>query len=385
MRRPAFVPCIGLMLIAAIVFVMAVPPATAASGGMDDNIAKTKTRLAAERAREQKALSTLNKTQSELNGIQNRLNGIKKQLATAMADSAYVKGQIDHTGNDLLRLEEMLHSRRDILARRCAALWRYGPVCYLEIIISANSFRDLIDRYELSSYFIRHDMRLMDEYRRTRVSIREKQKELNKLQEELDERTEAINALWSRAEQERQLAAYMVQKTQEQYRIIQSNRVLLEKALDEMERQSQELGSEIRNSSSSVASLGTGTMIWPVRGWLSSLFGWRTHPVLKTKRFHGGLDIAVPSGTPVLAADSGVVKISGMKGDFGYLVAIAHNRHLSTFYGHNGRLLVKAGDVAVKGQTIAYSDNTGLSSGPHCHFEVRMDGERVNPLHYLPP
>jgi len=124
--------------------------------------------------------------------------------------------------------------------------------------------------------------------------------------------------------------------------------------------------------------------MWPVQGRLSSSFGWRVHPVLRTRKFHNGQDIAVSKGTSVVAADSGVVFTSGYNGGYGYLVVIDHGHGLSTFYGHNSLLLVRKGDMVVKGQKIALSGNTGLSTGSHVHFEVRINGEPVDPLHYLP-
>jgi murein DD-endopeptidase MepM/ murein hydrolase activator NlpD len=105
---------------------------------------------------------------------------------------------------------------------------------------------------------------------------------------------------------------------------------------------------------------------------------------LKKNKFHSGLDIAVPSGTQVKAADGGKVLISGWNGGYGYYIAIDHGNGISTAYAHNSRLLVKEGDVVYQGQVIAGSGSTGLSTGPHLHFEVRINGAPVDPVKYLP-
>jgi murein DD-endopeptidase MepM/ murein hydrolase activator NlpD len=116
---------------------------------------------------------------------------------------------------------------------------------------------------------------------------------------------------------------------------------------------------------------------WPDRGTITSRFGSRWG------RLHTGIDIAVPTGTSVHAAMSGKVAFSGWKGNYGYLVIIDHGNGLETYYGHNSKLLVKAGESVSQGEVIAKSGSTGNSTGPHTHFEVRKNGTPVNPLNYL--
>jgi murein DD-endopeptidase MepM/ murein hydrolase activator NlpD len=122
---------------------------------------------------------------------------------------------------------------------------------------------------------------------------------------------------------------------------------------------------------------GTGTFAYPARGRLTSGFGRRWG------KNHNGIDIALPTGTPVKAADGGTVTFSGRQGTYGYLVIIDHGEGFTTYYGHNSKNLVSKGDKVHKGQTIAMSGNTGRSTGPHLHFEVRKFGVPVNPNNYL--
>ena len=126
----------------------------------------------------------------------------------------------------------------------------------------------------------------------------------------------------------------------------------------------------------------TGTFQWPVRGTLTSYFGYRS--IFGSYRYHSGIDIAVPYGTSIAAADGGTVVWSGYKGSYGYLVIIDHGNGVQSYYGHNSSLLVSAGEKVYKGQTIAKAGSTGRSTGTHCHFEVKINGTSVNPLSYLP-
>jgi len=129
---------------------------------------------------------------------------------------------------------------------------------------------------------------------------------------------------------------------------------------------------------------GEARFIWPLRGRLTSLFGPRTHPIYGTPDFHTGIDLAVPEGTEVHAAAPGTVTWAGARGGYGLLVVIDHGDGYSTYYGHLSRILVHVGQFVEVGQVIALSGNTGLSTGPHLHFEIRKFGEPINPLPLLP-
>ena len=126
----------------------------------------------------------------------------------------------------------------------------------------------------------------------------------------------------------------------------------------------------------------TGTFKWPVSGRITSYFGYRT--IFGTYSYHGGIDISTSYGNSIKAADGGTVVWSGYKGTYGYLVIIDHGNGVQSYYGHNSKLLVKAGDKVYQGQTIARAGSTGRSTGTHCHFEIRINDTRVNPLSYLP-
>ncbi len=132
------------------------------------------------------------------------------------------------------------------------------------------------------------------------------------------------------------------------------------------------------------SSTATQGFLWPVRGTISSPFGPRIHPIYGIPSFHTGIDIAVPEGTPVRAAASGTVTFSGWQEGFGLLVVIDHANGYETYYGHLSKLLVTAGQSVSAGEVIALSGNTGLSTGPHLHFEVRYLDTPVDPRPLLP-
>ncbi|MTJ08973.1 murein hydrolase activator EnvC [Anabaena sp. UHCC 0204] len=193
-----------------------------------------------------------------------------------------------------------------------------------------------------------------------------------------------------------QKADYQTQ-TQSQTELVQrlnSDRLALEAAQNQLEQDSQSLtlliqqkiaeqqaleAARAKTASKNVIIPGTGIFALPSNAPTSSPFGWRVHPILGYRRFHAGLDFAASHGSPIRAADSGTVIFSGWYGGYGKAVIISHSQGLTTLYGHSSELYVSEGQTVQKGQAIAAVGSTGLSTGPHLHFEVRRNGTPVDP------
>ena len=147
----------------------------------------------------------------------------------------------------------------------------------------------------------------------------------------------------------------------------------IQSMIAEMERQ------EAANSITS-----TGTYIWPLPGYSpGSAYGWRMHPIYHEMRFHAGEDIGAPSGTPILAADSGTVAVATYSSSYGNYVTIYHSNGDYTLYAHMSSLAVSAGQSVTQGDVIGYVGSTGWANGPHLHFEIRVNGSTVDPLSYF--
>jgi murein DD-endopeptidase MepM/ murein hydrolase activator NlpD len=123
--------------------------------------------------------------------------------------------------------------------------------------------------------------------------------------------------------------------------------------------------------------------IWPVKGWVSSDFGYRKSPFTNLKEFHKGLDISSHMKTPIIAPADGVVSSVSTSHNFGRYIHISHGYGLKTVYGHLAKSLVKKGQSVKRGQTIALLGNTGRTTGPHLHYEVHLNGVQINPLRYI--
>jgi murein DD-endopeptidase MepM/ murein hydrolase activator NlpD len=355
-------------------------------GRVQQLLEQTRQELSKKKRKEKSVLGNLTKQQQELSQLEDNYDHVVDKLHTVQNKYNNTRQQLWELQSNLGILEQNLHERKGLLNRRLVATYKYGPQSYLEILFSGQSYGDLISRFRTITYIIKYDIKLINEVEATKVRVGVKHKEVQEKNKQVESELKNVVSIKDEVSQEQQKVTLKVKQTKEELAKIQHDRAVLEKAEAELEQTSREIEEEIKRTQkiSPRDALGTGKMIWPVRGRLSSGFGWRYHPVLKTKKFHNGQDIAVGSGTPVHATDDGIVLVSGWQGGYGNFIAIDHGKGISTCYGHNSRLLVSAGSRVTKGQVIAYSGSTGLSTGPHVHFEVRINGVPVNPIPYLP-
>lgn len=352
-----------------------------------DKINETKDKLTQKRQQERSSLKELQATEQELDAAQAKLARIERDLRATNARVAALQQQLAMAQSNLKAAEKDLSGHYERYGRRLRAIYEAGPLNYLEIIFTANSFSDLVVRLELMQRLITADVQLFNQVQNYKARVVAEKERIQNTKKELEERQKEIAGLQKeQAAETRQIKA-KVREREAMLRRIVTERKAYEAALDEEEAEARRLESFIRGQQKrggpSTAQATVRSMLWPVRGEVTSDFGWRVHPILRTKRYHSGLDIAVAYGTPVAAAAGGTVILSGWVGGYGKTVVIDHGGGISTLYGHNSTLLVSEGSVVRAGQTIAKAGSTGLSTGPHVHFEVRKEGEAVDPRAWL--
>ncbi len=351
-----------------------------------NRIDQTRDKLTQKRQQEKSSLQDLQATEQELEAAQNKLVRIERELRATTSRVAELQRQLALAQANLRDAEKDLSGHYGRFSRRLRAIYEAGPLDYLEIVFTANSFSDLVVRVELMQRLIASDVQLFNQVQDYKARVEAEKERIQRTKKELEERQKEIASLQREAAAEANRVKAKVQAREAVLRKIVSERKAYEAALDEEEAEARRLESFIRGQQKRGSSTSQATaknMIWPVRGKITSEFGWRVHPILRTKRYHSGLDIAVPFGTPVVAAAGGTVILSGWVGGYGKTVILDHGGGISTLYGHNQTLLVKEGDTVRAGATIAKAGSTGLSTGPHVHFEVRQNGEAVDPLPWL--
>lgn len=317
----------------------------------------------------------------QLQQIEEDIRQKQAQIASLDQQLAAAQGRVQQVAAELQKAEAAQETRMSILRSRLKDIYQVGRVNYLEVLLQSTSLEDFLVRLELLTKIARGDINLIDEIKAEKAKIAAQKAELEAERDHIAQlRRQADNErvqLASRQENQRQLLA---QVEQEKKRVAA--------ALDEMEATARQIAAKIRaeqaKSNRKLSPSGTKGMLWPLPGYtqISSPFGWRIHPLLKTNRFHDGVDLPAPAGTEVIAPLDGQVISTGYMGGYGNHIVIDHGGGLSTMYAHLSAILVQNGQEVKKGQVIGRVGSTGWSTGPHLHFMVLLQGEPTNPMNY---
>ena len=330
-------------------------------------------------------LQKMNEASSRVDTISEQLRQMQGEVDEAVAEYKRVKGNLDEVqgrmdDNQVLldKTEKELGEKSRVLDKRVRDIYINGQISYIDVLFGAKDFSDFMTRMDLLKRIIKYDYDLV-------VKVQQDKATIVAAREHLDKDQEAAAVLVKDAETKK---SDMLGKKKTKDKLLEKakyDRDTSERAYNELIAASRQVANMIRSRGSSGAAQasGSGGMIWPLAGEVTSEFGWRTHPIFGTARFHSGLDIGGDYGMPIHAAAGGTVTYAGWISGYGNAVIIDHGGGITTLYGHNQSLAVSEGQSVSQGQTIAYCGSTGNSTGPHCHFEVRQNGEPVSPYGYL--
>ncbi|WP_369974332.1 murein hydrolase activator EnvC [Mitsuokella sp. AF21-1AC] len=325
-----------------------------------------------------------NELQQKIDNVSEEKRAIDEAADAAVKEHQALKAELDATevrmkeNEDTLQgLQKDYDDKRQALGKRVRDIYIHGQISYLDVLFGAKDFNDLMTRMDLLKRIIRRDYNLV-----TEVAAVKDQLELAQAELEKDRETQAEQE--SRAHKARLDMEEKVGRQQALIERLKTDKALIDQQYEELMAASRQVGAMIRErGDGGVQASGSGAMIWPISGPVTSEFGWRVHPITGSQRFHSGVDIGGDYGQSVHAAQSGTVEYAGWISGYGNAVIINHGGGITTLYGHNQSLAVSEGQSVSQGQTIAYCGSTGNSTGPHCHFEVRRNGEPVSPYSYL--
>ena len=372
------------LLVAACVAVLPLFTAWSFASEVDDKRAElneVQSQMQKMQERKEKARQKAEAASVGLEEIQTRINQLRGQARELQGKSDALQAKIDVNKVKLAQKQAEVDKRKKIYSKRLRQIYMNGQVNYLDVLLGARDFSDFASRMYLLQKIISSDIEMLQQLQKAEAEVRERQEQLDIEMRDIEVAKAELEAKRSRAKRLKEQRSYMLYKAQEEEQQSQSE---YERLLAISENITAMLRNMESGGGSSSGGGGTGRFIWPCRGEITSYFGWRTHPIFGTTKYHSGMDIAVDYGTPILAADSGTVIYSGWLGGYGYAVMIDHGSGLVTLYAHNQSLNVYEGQYVTKGTCIAYAGSTGYSTGPHCHFEVRLHGEVTEPLNYLP-
>ncbi len=329
----------------------------------------------------------INSAKSKEMTVSEQLRSIAEQVDNATTAYNDVKNQLDGTNkkindNEILlkQTQQNLDKREKILGKRLRDIYMHGQISYIDVLVGANNFSDFLTRIDLIKRIIKYDYDLISGILQEKQTITNTQKDLETEHAKIEKLTQATKEKADILQNKKDQQQALLNK-------VKNDRQTAEQAYDEIMAASRQVEQMIlaytSSNSDDYSGSGSGQFIWPISGPITSPFGWRIHPIYGTRIFHSGIDIGGDYGMPIHAAAAGTVIYAGWISGYGNAVIISHGGDLQTLYGHNQSLNVSEGQYVSQGQVIAYCGSTGNSTGPHCHFEVRKNGEPVNPLNYL--
>ena len=309
----------------------------------------------------------------------------QKRLIDEAADEAIAehKARRAELNETLARLEEneeklaaaeIEYDRKSTaLGKRVRDIYINGQISYVDVLFGAKDFADLLTRMDLLKRVIKQDYDLVHE-------VLEQRNAMLALKEALERDKAAQEPLEKKAREARLAMEDKVAAQQALIDQMKYDKETIDRKQDEARAASERITRMLQRSGlRNLPVQGSGAMIWPLTGPITSPFGWRTHPITGAQRFHSGIDIGGDYGDPIYAAQAGTVEYAGWISGYGNAVIINHGGGIS----HCQSLDVSTGQSVAQGELIAECGSTGNSTGPHCHFEVRVSGEPVNPLEYL--
>ncbi len=359
--------------------VMAAPPA-AQKTQLQRKRASIQTQISSVRQKLHATLARERNTRAKLKTDEKNLRVARGNLQVTTLLLERKKIEVQRATLALVSAKQQFSLAQDEVSGRLVALYERGEQGYLDLLLSADDFGDMLERMEFAEL-------LMDQDRAALVTLKERRDKVASYQQMLAEKAREVARLRQRAAVQHNLLDIKRRQTQGTLSDVRGERQRIEAELRALERESNAIAAMLRSMQSSSAgkarynrqySGGFGGL--PVNGRVGSGFGMRYHPILKRNRMHTGVDIGAPSGTPIAAAGAGEVIYAGWRGGYGNTVMIDHGRGRVTLYAHMSAIGVRAGQIVSRGQTIGRVGSTGLSTGPHLHYELRINGTPVNPL-----
>lgn len=376
MKRIVATACAALIVLAFVASVV-VPAFAATQQEINDAKKKTENAKSDVKAAEEKK----NKILEEYNAIDNQITEIESEIIILETQMTQTKEDIELKEKELKKAEKEYDDYEELFLTRARAMYENSDIKYLEILFGANSFSDFLSRMEMMTQIIEYDNSVLDKLEATKKKIEAAKKELEETHERQKEESKNLGQRKSALDNTlAQKQALLDEATKD----IEAYTAIYE-AAEAAEAKMIEENKAALSSSANPVEYSGGKLAWPTPGvtYITSYFGYRIHPVYGYRKYHSGIDIGAGYGRDIVASADGVVTLATTNGGYGRCVIINHGSGITTLYGHCSSLLVSSGQRVTRGQLIAKVGSTGVSTGPHLHYEVRVNGSATDPLSYL--
>lgn len=307
----------------------------------------------------------------KMNKATTDLEGVKKELTN-------IEDKIVVTTAELEDAESNLENKKNTFNKRIRVMYMNGSVGFLEILLSSSNIKDFLSRQDIVESIAEHDKDLIQ-------FIKEQRDTIDAKKVELEAQRASVEVTKSKLEARKKDLNKVTRDKEDLISRLKMDRKALEEEVDKLNDYAKKIEADIVKLQRNTNPYTGGKMGWPAPGYnrITSEFGYRIHPILKVKKLHTGIDIGVPTGGNIVAASDGIVIYSGALGGYGNTIMIDHGSGIVTLYAHNSSLIAKEGSNVKRGDLISKAGSTGMSTGPHLHFEVRKNGAYQDPLTWL--
>jgi murein DD-endopeptidase MepM/ murein hydrolase activator NlpD len=331
--------------------------------------------------KQQEQINALTKpAQSRLDALRQNVRVTDAQIKDNEKKIRQAREQLQKLSTKLQELEYDLNKRRGATTARLRYLQRQQLQRWWVTLLSSQDLNQFADRR-------RQIERIYDRDRKLLADLTQRSNQVEKQRNQIVAQKNEIELLTQKLKYQKSNIEAEVVAQQNTIDRLKSDRQALSQAEDRLVEDSRRLSqiilAKVQPYDGMILPPGTGQLMYPTIGPVTSNFGWRIHPILGTERFHSGIDFGADYGSLVYASAQGRVIYADWYGGYGNAVIIDHGNGMTTLYGHCSELYVKEGDVVVKGQPISAVGSTGFSTGPHLHFELRANGEPIDPAAYL--
>nr|WP_255807469.1 M23 family metallopeptidase [Cohnella mopanensis] len=321
-------------------------------------------------------------TKGDIEKLLARIDTVHKRLEATQQKITDAEEKLYQTGEELQEAIKQRDNRTELMDSRVRMAYTAGPVSYLDVLLSSTSFSDFLDRYDAVESIASQDRNIVDEKKKytdevAQMKVQREQEldEVKKLYKEMEEHKATL-------EQDEKDKEVLISKLSKEIEDLEEISEEAERQLTELAKQASALQAK-KNRIKNYYKGGKLGMPLKAEYRMSSPFGYRIHPITGKKKLHAGMDMAAPKGTQVYAAETGVVTVAQTVSGYGNCIIIDHGGGLLTLYGHLSAIQVKTGETVKRGEKIGLVGSTGQSTGNHLHFEVRKNGDPVDPVPYL--
>ena len=335
--------------------------------------AETKKKIVTLKKKEKVEIKKLYKSQI-------KLEQASKDLDTSAQRLSQSKAHLDKIEQDLAKAVSGYAETRDIASKRLVNMYKGSYLSFLNLFFASQDISNIIDSIYFQQRLIARDAQII-------AQMQAKAKRLADLRSSKErEQINLVNAIATINKRKKQIAS-SIETSEMLINRLRTDRATYEKSEIELEKQSNNIAKFLQKNQTQTNYTNSVAFMRPISGGITSPFGWRVHPIFNSRKFHSGIDIAGPNRGAVHSSNTGKVVYSGWYGGYGKVVIVDHGKinghYITTLYAHLSSWCVSKGTMVNRGQVIGYEGSTGYSTGPHVHFEVRVNGKPVNPLNYI--